>query len=116
MDSDIWLQQLEFVEWLASRLTNISNWIGGCKCHAEDFAAGIVVSCFNRGRRVEEAYGFAVSELSALLEECNSWSLATYGYNAGLFRETQACVRSVYALAMEKIDFLNCVPWLFARS
>ena len=93
----------------------MSNWIGGCSCHAELFEAGGSFTCNEKGRRIQEAYSFGVGELRAILDECNSWAPETFGFEGRVFEETQACCRFAFALGMEKLEFLNCVPWLFAR-
>jgi hypothetical protein len=62
-----------------------------------------------------EAYSFAIGEFNMLLAEANGWRPGVFGGAMALCAEAQACVRFVFALAMEKLAFLNMVPWLFAR-
>lgn len=52
--------RFKLVTWIANWMSEIGEWIGGCSCHEEEHRAGMVVDCFWKGRRLEDAYDYAL--------------------------------------------------------
>ena len=106
-----------FVHWFGSWITKTMGWGGGCACHSttdgDDLAAG--EQCPWKGRRLKEAWHFSQSSLREALDEANSWAPSSLGGDMAFWSEVQGCVRATVALAQEKIQFLDKVPYLLVR-
>lgn len=113
--STVWPHQLEFIQWFTSVVDEILAWIGTCECHEEEILAGENIECHYRGRRVAQAYRFAVDKLKVALDECNLWTANRFGGDVGMLDACQGCTRYAYSLTLKKIEHLNCIPWLLAR-
>ena len=61
------------------------------------------------------AYDFAISTLRDAVAESSQWSEDKFNRGLDFLRLCQACVRQTLAFALEKLDFLICVPYLLAR-
>lgn len=69
-----------------------------------------------KGRRLPEAYRYAVGELNRGLAEANAWTPESRcAGGAHTWLASQACVRATFELGMRKIHFLDKVPYLLAR-
>ena len=85
-------------------------WVGGCKHHC---AEG--VACFWRGRRLRDAYVFAMNLADAMLEEGNGWEMQTYGGFLGIWQEGVGSVGGLYAGIKAALGYLDTLPWLLVR-
>ena len=68
-----------------------------------------------RGRRLPEAYSFAVSVFDAGLVECNSWTTARWDVGLADLLALQGCVRGTIVLGRKKLEFLTKLPFLLTR-
>lgn len=111
-----WALQFRFVEWLSEILGSLLEWGGGCDCphHEEQVRQGIPVECREKGRRLPTAYTHAKNVLDGALREANLWTASDWGNNE-LWISFQGCIRGAHALGMQKILFLDRVPYLLAR-
>lgn len=108
-------RQWGVVAFIAEWLTKILRWCGGCSCcpppesrHAER------KSCPMIGRRLQEAYPVTSSALRDGLALAESWPALKFG-DPSLLADAQGAVRCAYALALEKISFMEDIPYLAAR-
>ena len=111
--SRAWRQHFGVVFWICTWLGRITDWCGGCSCHdAQDPDA---MDCSERGRRWLEAHSFALQALRSGLDIANGWTGESWGLGLEFVLALQACVRGAFALAREKIGFLNKLPYLLFR-
>ena len=113
--SVFWELQLEFVVWICDYICNLQDWIGGCSCHEDEFAAGIKVVCEEKGKRMETAFTHATEVLAEFLQGIANWTAARFNGDMSMAYATHACIRYAFALGTEKIGYLNTLPWLLAR-
>lgn len=116
LKSKEWSGQFMFIQWYCAWLGDIMHWGKGCSCHEAELRQGLVVDCPMKGRRLPDAYRHAQQELRAGLEEANGWGPETW--NAGgtpIWVSCQACVRLTFEIGMQKVSFLDRVPYLLAR-
>jgi hypothetical protein len=115
IEQQSWNILFPFVNWFCRTICLIQDWIGGCECHEAQLMRGERIDCRHKGRRIVEAYPHAVAELRNFLNVANSWTVSKFDGDLSLLLQCQACVRATFALALQKIDFLNCLPWNLAR-
>lgn len=113
--SPAWHRMFHFVNWFASELTGLMNWVGGCSCHDVGDNSAEAKKCTQKGRRLTEAYDKVLQVVTTMLDEANSWPPAHFGGDLELWRECQGAVRFTNLLAREKAAFLDKVPYLLAR-
>ena len=114
--SSSWPLQFRVVSFFSDWYDPIVTWIGGCECHQAEYLAGkSVVSCWRKGRRLREAYPFALDALKAGLATANSWTSEDWDGDETILSQAQGAVRTSFALATAKIDYLHCLPWILAR-
>ena len=73
------------------------------------------MQCYEKGRRLAEAYPWTTSYLQSKLDEVNDWAPGTFFANYQMHLDGQSAFRWIYGLTLEKLDYLNRVPWLLAR-
>lgn len=115
IDSDDFTNKFTHIHWIATCLHSMSIWIGGCSCHSEELISGMAITCRRKGKRVVEAYEFAVTTLGDMRREAETWTVAAFANNLTLMQQFVGAVRFAWSLGLEKLRFLDRVPWLFAR-
>lgn len=114
LESPSWRNQFAFTLWLGRWLTRIMNWGGGCGC-CPTSGTSATTTCPWKGRRMSEAWGFSQAALKEGLDECNRWQPQTFQEGDRFWREAQGCVRAAYALAQDKMLYLNRLPYMLCR-
>ena len=109
--------QLQHVHWVCDRICHIQRWGTGCDCHEHlILSRGVgVVDCIHKGRRLKKAFPYAMAQLNAMLQECNSWSEHDFLGFLDIWQSAQGSMRGAFWYSRAKIDFLDNVPWLFVR-
>jgi hypothetical protein len=107
----LWRAQFTFVKWFSEWLGGLQSWAGGCSRHDRDCPSG----CEWKGRRLPEAHEHASARLREGLAEATAWSMNHFGGYGCLWHVHVGCVRGAFRLGMQKISFLDKVPYLFAR-
>ena len=111
-----WMPRYELVTWLSSSLLDpIVTWIGGCCCHEQSLLRGEDVECPRKGRRLKEAYVFAMESLRQGLETASGWTADDFGSDLVLLQEAQGAVRWMVEDGRRRVDVFNQMPWLCAR-
>jgi hypothetical protein len=111
----MWELHMKFVNWFCDGVCQIQDWIGGCDCHEDDLLAGLTVTCDRKGKRMSTAYTYAVGRLRCILNAATSWTAAHFNGDYGMTAQAHSCIRFAFALGLEKLEYLNTLPWLFAR-
>ena len=107
--------QLHAVTWYCGRITDILEWGGGCECHGRGSTAAERAACMLKGRRMHHAYKHASESLESALAEVRQWDDGQAGGDTNLLRQTQAVVKGTWHAGMEKLAFLNDIPYLLCR-
>ena len=109
--------QFQFVCFFTDWLCRIQSWGKGsaeleaCKMKGDNNYDPMMC-----GRRLAEAEVFIHSELQRGLTECLEWTLDSFaGCSFEELHALKVCVRSSYALAMKRHNYLSLLPWLLAR-
>ena len=68
-----------------------------------------------KGRRLNEAYVFAMESLRQGLETANGWTAYDFGSDLVLLQESQGAVRWMVEDGRRRVDVFNQMPWLCAR-
>ena len=114
--SNTFMMEFNFVAWFAGEMGLLLSWGGSCTCHPYNGADGSVhIKCWRSGRLVEVAYEYAMTFLRKMLDGANSWTAETYQGDSQFLRQVQCCIRATFALGEEKFEYLDLIPWLFAR-
>lgn len=116
LKSKDWAGQFFFVHWFCQWVGDIMNWGKGCSCHEDALRRGEDLECPMKGRRLREAYPHAKRELRSGLAEANEWGPQTW--NAGgkpIWLACQGCVRLTFEVGMQKLAFLDKLPYVLAR-
>jgi hypothetical protein len=106
---------LRFVVWLCVAICHIQDWIGGCDCHEDEFLAGVDVVCEHKGKRMNRAFTYGMECLHEMLRGIESWTPSEFHGDITMTFEVHACIRYAFALGVEKLAYLDTVPWLFSR-
>lgn len=115
LSSPVWKSQFRFVTWYTVWLNRISEWGGGCDCHNDALIAGEAIDCDRKGRRLLRAFVYASGELKSGLEVANAWPAAKFLGGMPVLQVLQGCVRYVFNVGMQKLDFLDRIPLLCVR-
>lgn len=90
-------------------------WGSSCWCHQDEWHKGIPITCRHRGRLVPYAYDFACERIAEIVQEALEWTLAFWDGDADFLHKAVAVVRATASRALQKIEFLDRVPYLFAK-
>ena len=112
LSSPVWANQFRFVTWYTVWLNRISEWGGGCDCHNDDLIAGKAIDCDRKGRRLLKAFDYSTGELKSGLEVANAWPAAKFLGGWQELPVLQGCVRYVFNVGLQKLDFLDRIPLL----
>ena len=115
LSSETWHQQFNFAQWYTSTMTSLLTWCGGCRCHGLEDEKNDRLACMYKGRLLPEAFPHATAVLTAAMHEVSSWQTSRLGGNTELLRQAQACMRGTTALVLEKLTYLDEIPYLLAR-
>lgn len=113
LGSEAFLKQFLFVSWVCEWIGELMDWCSFCSCRHDDSAAASV--CPMRGRRWPEAFGFAKRHLRAGLAFANEWNEGSWGMDYAFLLTAQASIRGAFALSVEKLSFLDRLPYLLFR-
>lgn len=110
-----WQAEFRLIRWICGWIDPIAEWIGGCACHAAEFAGGRTTNCPQKGRRLAEAFPFGMQALREGLEIANHWTVQEFSGNHVLLQNAQGAVRDMYHSAARRLEFLDGLPWALAR-
>lgn len=105
------LKRLTLVRFVAEWMDDGLAWVGGCPCHEP----GEDCPLHMKGRRLPEAFDFAMKTLNEGLQVGNAWSPAVFANDQVLWAEAQGSVRAGYDIVKSKVEHLDCIPWLFCK-
>lgn len=105
-----WMRKFNFTLWLTQWLGALLRWGGGCACHP-----GSSEPCDRKGRNLPRAHTEGLAKLRVGLSEANAWVEATYGGGQLFLDQVQGCARKAFAIAVQKLDHLDKLPFLLAR-
>ena len=109
------MSQFSFVSWYTDVMTSLLEWGSSCPCHSSSDPKKDRDACPHKGRLLSRAFQYGTQHMHDAMVEVNSWDVSKTCGDVSVLRQAQACMRSTWLLAQEKLRFLDELPYLLCR-
>ena len=104
--------QFAFVHWFSRWMTRMEKFGSTCPCPEHAGLPNVV--CPMRGRLLHVAHRYARESFDDAIHGLQEWQAERFGNDLLMMQQASACVRATVARGLEKIHFLDRLPYLLA--
>ena len=106
-------KQFAFVLWVTEWIVGLEKW--GSRCVCEEHEGLFRVECNKKGRSIHRAWPHAVAVLDQVLVDVKEWVPQKFDLDIEFQQYAESAVRATVSRALQKIWYLDKVPYLLAR-
>lgn len=114
-DRSFWVW-VEVFYTIAEVLEEARVWGCVCRCHEAELLGGATLECKMKSRRLHEAGPRVQGLAKNMLQKATMMTLTDCGGDEQVLSDAVFVLRKIAGLLVQKFEFLDTVPWLFARA